>query len=112
MQLERRFVMKENSLKNPEAELMEPRLPRNAELLFQCPRCGGDEIIQVMVNFKKIRVYSSCAWIWEPVSDRLDSQELRFQCGQCEYILKKDSGKEVKTISDLVICLINSTVVL
>ena len=102
--------MEESCLRNFEIRAVESQLPKKTELLFQCPECGGNEIVEILTQRRTIRVYEDNDWIWEPTSDFSESQTLRFQCGQCEYKLKNDFGKNVETISDLVPWLVNSSV--
>jgi predicted RNA-binding Zn-ribbon protein involved in translation (DUF1610 family) len=85
----------------PETGTVAPQLPRKTELMFRCPKCGGNQLIEVLAQCKRIRVYVDSDWIWEPASHPLDGQTLHFQCVQCGYRLK-DSDNEVQSISDLI----------
>ncbi len=100
--------MEENTFTNPETGAVELPLPRKYELLFRCPECGGNELIEVLAQCKHIRIYHDGDWIWEPTSCGWEGQTLCFQCAQCRYTLKNEFDKEVQTISDLANWLVTS----
>ncbi len=101
--------MENTELMNTETGAIESLLPRKSELAFRCPQCGGDEIVEVTEQRQKIRIYEDHDWVWEPVSDDLEShQAIRFQCSHCKYTLANDCGKYVETISEMVAWLLNS----